>query len=447
MRGKKFSIGLRALAILAVTLSMTSAAAANTWTEKVLHSFSGPDGAYSEAGLVFDTAGNLYGTTAGGGNFTGHCSQYGCGTVFELTPNGSGGWTQKVLYTFCSWKGCADGFNPVGGLVVDAAGNLYGTAQYGGNFSYDCTYYSLQGCGTVFELSPNANGSWTFTLVYTFCLEDGCANGATPAAGLIFDGGGNLRGTAFYGGEEWGTVFELSPNGNGGWTARALHYFGNGPDGADPSAGLVSDGAGNFYGTTKYGGQGPCDYLGCGTVFVVSGGSERVLHAFNNNGTDGYYPVASLTFGPGGNLYGTTQLGGSSGQCPPNGCGTVFEVSTGGTETVLYNFGASQGPDGADPLAGLITDGAGDFYGTAGGGDDNAGTVFELYIYYGKWTDTLLYNFSLPGASGAGPSAGLIWDAAGNLYGTTYSGGSGGYGTVFELMPLYPCAVCSHAAH
>lgn len=283
--------------------------------------------------------------------------------------------------------------------------------------------------------------------MYTFCLEDGCANGANPAAGLIFDCCGNLYGTAFYGGEEWGTVFALSPNGSGGWTARALHYFGNSSDGANPAAGLISDGAGNFYGTTKYGGHSPCDYLGCGTVFVLSGGSERVLHTFNNNGTDGYYPVASLIVA-GGNVYGTTPLGGSSGQCPPNGCGTVFEVTAGGTETVLYNFGQSLGVDGAVPLAGLITDRSGNIYGTTGGGgDDNAGTVFELYLYYGRWTDSLLYNFSLPGPSGAGPSANLIWDAAGNLYGTTYSGGANNYGTVFELSPLFPCVICSHAVH
>ncbi len=446
MRGKRLSIGLSALAIFAVTLLVTSTCAGTTWTEKVLHTFTGTDGGYSEAGLIFDAAGNLYGTTAGGGNFTGHCSQQGCGTVFELTPNGSGGWTETVLYKFCSQIGCTDGFNPVGGLVMDAAGKLYGTTQYGGDFSYDCTYYSLQGCGTVFELTPNENGGWTRTAVYTFCLEDGCANGANPAAGLIFDCCGNLYGTATYGGEEWGTVFELTPNGGGGWTARALHYFGNGGDGANPYAGLTSDGYGNFYGTTKYGGHGSCQYLGCGTVFVVSGGSERVLHSFDSNGTDGYYPVASLLVD--GNVYGTTSQGGSSGQCGQNGCGTVFEVTPEGTETVLYNFSPTGDPDGDYPQAGLISDGAGNFYGTTlAGGDDNAGTVFELYIYYGRWTDSLLYNFGWPGSSGSAPYAGLIFDAAGNLYGTTWYGGANGYGTVFELSPLYPCVVCSHAVH
>jgi uncharacterized repeat protein (TIGR03803 family) len=447
MRGKRLSIGLRALAILAVTLLVTSTWAATTWNEKVLHTFSGTDGGYSEAGLIFDAAGNLYGTTAGGGNFTGYCSQVGCGTVFELTPNGSGGWTEKVLYKFCSQIGCTDGSNPVGGLVMDAAGNLYGTTQYGGNFSSDCSFYSAHGCGTAFELTPNGSGGWTRTALYSFCPQgSSCGDGANPVAGLIFDCCGNLYGTASEGGDEWGTVFALSPNGSGGWSQHVVHYFGNGPDGAVPYAGLVFDAYGNLYGTTKYGGEYPCEGIGCGTVFVLSGGSERVLHSFSDNGTDGYYPVASVITDGGGNVYGTTRVGGSSGQCGQNGCGTVFEVTPGGTETVLYNFSPTGDPDGDYPQAGVISDGAGDFYGTTfAGGGDNAGTVFELYIYYGRWTDSLLYNFGWPGTSGASPYAGLIFDADGNLYGTTWYGGANGYGTVFELSPLYPCVVCSHA--
>jgi uncharacterized repeat protein (TIGR03803 family) len=443
MRGKRLSIGLRALAILAVTLLVTSTWAATTWNEKVLHTFSGTDGGYSEAGLIFDAAGNLYGTTAGGGNFTGYCSQLGCGTVFELTPNGSGGWTETVLYSFCSQRNCTDGSNPAGGLIFDAAGNLYGTTEYGGDFSSDCAFYSFHGCGTVFELTPNGHGGWTRTALHTFCSQQYCADGANPAAGLIFDGGGNLYGTAEYGGE-WGLVFEFSPNGSGGWTETVLHYFGNSPDGAVPYAGLIFDG-GTLYGTTKYGGQSACEGIGCGTVFEVSGRSERVLHSFSNNGTDGFYPVAGVIVA-GGNVYGTTFYGGPSGQCPPNGCGVVFEVTPGGTETVLYDFSPTGDPDGDHPQAGLISDAAGNFYGTTPvGGDDNAGTVFELYIYYGRWTDTKLYSFGWPGSSGSGPAGSLIWDAAGNLYGTTTYGGTNGYGTVFELMPLYPCVVCSHA--
>lgn len=130
MRSNRLSIELRpTLAIVAVILSVTSTLAATTWNEKVLHTFNGTDGAYSEASLIFDSAGNLYGTTAGGGNFTGKCSQLGCGTVFELSPNKSGGWTETVLYKFCSQIGCTDGFSPVGGLVMDTAGNLYGTTH------------------------------------------------------------------------------------------------------------------------------------------------------------------------------------------------------------------------------------------------------------------------------------------------------------------------------
>jgi uncharacterized repeat protein (TIGR03803 family) len=424
----------------------TSSSAATDWNERVLHTFTGADGAFSEAGLTFDAHGNLYGTTAAGGNYTGYCSQLGCGTVFELSPNGSGGWTQTVLYRFCSLRDCTDGFNPVAGLVMDATGNLYGTTQYGGNFSSDCSFYSQRGCGTVFELAPNGQGGWTRTQLYTFCPQgSSCGDGANPVAGLVFDCCGNLYGTASNGGDEWGTVFELSPNGSGGWSQHVVHYFGNGGDGANPYAGLTFDAYGNLYGTTTNGGSSPCAGIGCGTVFVISGGSERTLHSFSNNGTDGYHPLAGVIV-VGGNVYGTTYQGGSSGQCGQNGCGTVFEVTPGGTETVLYNFSPTGDPDGDYPLAGLISDSEGNFYGTTpAGGDDNAGTVFELYLYYGRWTDWLLYNFGEGGPGGWSPAAGLIWDANGNLYGTTWEGGASGYGTVFELSPLYPCVLCSHA--
>src|ERR1035441_332430 len=243
MQGKTLSIGLRAvLAIIAATLFVTS-----TWAtaqEKVLHNFNnnGTDGTNPRAGLIFDAAGNLYGTTENGGT-------NGVGTVFELTPTAGGGWTETVLYSFCSQANCTDGYQPWAGLIFDAAGNLYGTTVYGGTADTTCSY-----CGTVFELTPNGSGGWTETVLHSF--GDG-TDGFYPSAGLIFDAAGNLYGTTAMGGTydyPWdGTVFELTPAAGGGWTEKVLYSFGGGTDGYWPEAGLIFDAAGNLYGTTYSG--------------------------------------------------------------------------------------------------------------------------------------------------------------------------------------------------
>jgi len=433
MRGKRLSIGLRAvLATLIVTLLATSTWAATNWNEKVLHNFgNGTDGYHPEAGLILDAAGNLYGTTYWGGN-------YGDGTVFELTPNGSGGWTETVLYNFCSQTGCADGANPAAGLIFDAAGNLYGTTYGGGTYNYYCS----GGCGTVFKLTPQAGGGWTETVLHSFGNVLG--DGFLPDAGLIFDVAGNLYGTTYAGGAYGqGAVFELTPTGGGGWTVNVLFSF-NYTDGFGPSAALIFDAAGNLYGTTILGGN-----YGAGTVFELtpnpSGGwTETVLHSFNRNGTDGWYPEAGLILYAAGNLYGTTYWGGTQ-WCGGSGCGTVFELTVrygGWAYTVLHSF---SGGDGAGPSAGLILDAAGNLYGTtSAGGVNGVGTVLELTpIAGGGWTEQVLHNFG-NGTDGVNPWSGLIFDAAGNLYGTTYWGGNYGDGTVFELTPIYPCAKCSH---
>jgi uncharacterized repeat protein (TIGR03803 family) len=404
------------MAIFTATLFVTS-----TWAaaqERVLHNFAanGTDGYYPEAGLIVDAAGNLYGTTVAGG-------AYNSGTVFELTPAAGGGWTEKVLYSF-SGNG-TDGRAPYAGLIFDAAGNLYGTTQYGGTY----------GLGTVFELTPAGGGSWTEKVLYSFSGNG--TDGATPEAGLIFDAAGNLYGTTYQGGTYgYGTVFELTPAGGGGWTEQVLHSFNNnGADGSLPAAGLIFDAAGNLYGTTSYGGT----YFYYGTVFELTpaaggGWTEQVLHSFNNNGTDGITPLsAGLIFDAAGNLYGTTFAGGTYGY------GTVFELTPAGggswTEKVLHNFG--NGTDGAGPLAGLIFDAAGNLYGTTGGGSSYGdGTVFELTpTAGGGWTEKVLHSFG-NGTDGIFPRADLIMDAAGNLYGTTYQGGTYGYGTVFEFTPV-----------
>jgi uncharacterized repeat protein (TIGR03803 family) len=264
------------------------------WTETVIHSFgSGTDGAGPWAGLIFDAAGNLYSTTKGGGTYNG-------GTVFELTPQAGGGWTEQVLHSF---QGGADGAQPYAGLIFDAAGNLYGTTYFGGAYGY---------YGTVFDLTPAAGGTWTEKVLYNF---SGFPDGINPVGGLIFDGTGNLYGTTYLGGTYGkGTLFELTPAGGGTWTEQVLHNFGNGNDGATPSSGLITDTAGNLYGTTPDGGS----YFR-GTVFRFNAQGLVLLHSFS--GTDGSGPEASLTLDAAGNLYGTTGQGGASND------GTVFEFT------------------------------------------------------------------------------------------------------------------------
>jgi uncharacterized repeat protein (TIGR03803 family) len=310
------------------------------WTEKVLHNFSsGADGANPQAALIFDAAGNLYGTT-----FEGGTNLYG--TAFELTPAGGGAWTEKVLYNFGAGT---DAAYPGGSLIFDAAGNLYGVTTFGGP----------AGSGTVFELAPTGGGGWTERVLHNF---SSLATGIFPYGGLVFDAAGNLYGTTSTGGaSDGGTVFKLTSAG-----ASVLHNFGNGTDGSTPYAGLVLT-AGNLYGTTSAGGT-----YGGGTLFELtpSGGgwTESVVHSFGNS-TDGSTPYAGLASDTIGNLYGTTLSGGISGG------GTAFRFNSRG-EQVLHSFAL---PEGYGPVAQLMSDQIGNFYGTAQyGGTHGAGTVFEV---------------------------------------------------------------------
>src|SRR5664279_2548239 len=214
MRVNKRSIQVMATLAIFITILF----ATSTWAaaeDTVLHSFSnnGTDGIVPDGGVIFDAAGNLYGTTAGGGT-------YSKGTVFELTPTAGGGWTEKVLYSF-NGNG-TDGYAPYSGLVFDAAGNLYGTTEVGGTFNY----------GAVFELTPAAGGTWTEQVVYSFANNG--TDGTVPKAGVIFDAAGNLYGTTSQGGTyTLGALFELTPAAGGTWTEQVLHSFGNGTDGAN----------------------------------------------------------------------------------------------------------------------------------------------------------------------------------------------------------------------
>jgi len=281
---------------------------AGNWTEQILHGF-GPDttsdGWFPQASLVFDSAGNLYGTAPAGGI-------HGGGTVFELTPGTGGAWTETTLHSF-KYNQNSDGSVPLSGVLLGSSGNLYGTTYTGGTY----------GGGTVFEVSPEAGGAWPEALLYDFKNDNISKDANVPYAGLISDAAGNLYGTGSSGGQfNYGAVFELSPNGGGGWTETVLHSFANnGKDGNTPQAGLIFDAAGNLYGTTFSGGA-----YNFGTAFELSpkaggGWTERVLHSFNNNGKDGYNPSAGLIFGPNGKLFGSTGVGGAFGG------GAVFEIT------------------------------------------------------------------------------------------------------------------------
>ena len=411
---------------------LTSAALTGS-TEKVLYNFCSVtnciDGVAPNGGLTLDNAGNLYGTTVGGGG-VGDCPPAGCGTVFKLTLN-QGKWTEQVLYGFTS--------PPNAGLVSDKHGNIYGTTNLDGTGQY-CPF-DFGGCGTVFELISH-NGKWTKKILYSFCSAQNCVDGDGPVAGLMIDKAGNLYGTTAAGGASGcggpgcGTVFELTHK-NGNWTESTLYAFTSGKDGDTPFGGLTIDSSGNLYGTTIEGGGSGCGGAGCGTIFelVRNNGkwTENVLHALT--GKDGQHPQASLVFDSRGNLYGTAAYGGLY-TCNHVTCGTAFELTLKGgkwTEKVLRSFNGTS--DGAYPT-GLTFDTTGKLYGaTYGGGAYGYGTVFELLLDHGRWTEKVLHNFPPGGRDGTNPES-LILGTAGKLYGTALQGGDhNNSGAVFEVTP------------
>jgi uncharacterized repeat protein (TIGR03803 family) len=285
-----------------------------SWSESVLYSF-GSDGWGTNGPLSIDPAGNLYGVQFGGGNQS--CG-VGCGSVFELSQKPDGSWTESTLYKFSG----TDGSNPETGVIFDAAGNLYGTTVTGGN----CVEW---GCGVVYKLIPNTNGTWSETVLYKFCSLTKCRDGESPYARLSLDQAGNLYGTTTVGGAHGlGTVYELIPNQDGSWTENVLHHF----TGGNPyGSGVVLDQAGNLYGTTYQGGSfNNCNGAGCGVVFKLApnskgGWQETVLHNFA--GHPGANPVGGPTFDASGNLIGTTSGSTNWGECSANTCGSVFEIT------------------------------------------------------------------------------------------------------------------------
>jgi uncharacterized repeat protein (TIGR03803 family) len=418
--------GVFSLVVLSV-LVWAAVPRAHGQTEALLYNFCAQpeciDGVGPAASLLPDGAGNFYGTTQLGG-------EKGYGTIFELSPNGFGGYNESVLYSFCSLAKCADGTNPDSSVTFDSNGNLYGTTYYGGQTASGPD----SGYGVVFELSPSQNGcpagsnpgkGWCETVLHNFLSNP---DGAFPFSALTWDSSGNLYGTTVGGGSGAGTTYELSPNGLGNWKEKVIYERGG-------YAGLAIDASGNLYGA---------DYVKNGHVFELtsngSGGWKAiVLHTFKGGRNDGAYPEGTPVFDSAGNLYGTTHAGGTM------GAGTVWKMTpTTGDEYALQILYSFIWENGSNPYAGVTLDGSGNIYGVTGIGIIKSvcyagcGNVFELAADGTAYTWKNLWPFN--DTDGGYPSGSLLL-MGGNLYGTTYGGGSssgcgsGGCGVVFELVP------------
>ncbi|MBV8343501.1 MAG: hypothetical protein JO190_00730 [Candidatus Eremiobacteraeota bacterium] len=404
--------------------SMSTVMARRASTETTVYSFmGGADGSFPQGGLLADLTGVFYGTTSSGGSAD-------AGTVFRLTPSG----TQYTKTTLYSFLGSNDGQDPLGALVQDNTGALYGTTYNGG--------YSCQ-CGTVFKLTPSGSG-YAESVLYRF---NGGSDGMNPNGALVAGNAGVLYGTTDGGGTSGdGTVFELTPAGSS-YTERILYSFKGGQDGAIPRAELLIRG-GVLYSTTLAGGGGPCSLSGepsgCGTVFALfeeSGSfTESVLYRFQG-GTDGANVYAGLIGGSHGTLYGTTGGGGNKrcrGPIGNVGCGTAFKLVQSGSkyvETVLHRF---EGGDDGRGAGGDLTLGAGrKLYGmTLLGGTARLGTVFVLIPAKGSYRHKVLYSLQGPNYNdGANPTGALVFGKDGALYGETQAGGTANAGAVIRITP------------
>ncbi len=401
--------------LLLLTIGLLLMPTAQAQNYAVIHSFTGgEDGASPESGVIIDGGGNLYGTANAGG-------AYGLGTVYKMSKRGD--WILSPLHSFAGSQN-GDGANPAA-IVRESSGVLYGTTLYGGGSG--CGY----GCGTVFELRPGATrpssiiSPWPDSLLHSFSGPDG----AGPYS-LVSDGAGDLFGVTAYGGANGdGAVFELTPSGSG-WMENTIYSFTGGRDGANPFGVVAIDALGNVYGTAYQGGQG-----GYGTVFELtpsgSGWTETTLYAFAGLFGQAVLPQSGLILGPSGSLYGAAEYYG-------NPYAVVFELSpsNGGWSyqqiAVLYDCCV---------YANLTMDSGGNLYGTVFGefGVLLFGSVFKLTPSSEGWQYYSLYQFQGP-PDGAGPVSAVSMDANGNLFGTTYYGGSStecyqGCGVVWEITP------------
>ena len=411
-----FQPTLHLLTIVIVTFFTTSALA-----ERILYTFQGgSDGAEPLANFISDQAGNLYGVTGNGGM---QCdvSQLGCGTVFQLTPpaHKGGKWTKTTLHIFTG-NGSDGSYPAPPRLIIDQAGNLYGTTTTGGTTN----------SGTIYQLTPPAkpHHAWKEKVLYSFKAG---SDGLVPG-GLVLGSDGSYFGVTTYGGdtEGDGTVFQFAKNANGAWKETVIYRFQNSTDGSAPSSfqTLAVDKKGNLFGTTLV-----------GTVFELSPPAKKGGHwkesTLNDNVGFGIY--AGLVLDKAGNLYGANLNGGQDSAgfvfqlSPHNGAWTTATIYW--TTATIYMFTGAA--DGRYPYATPILDGKGNLYGTtySFGPGDQAGLVFKLTPPQkgGNWTETVLYSFQ-GGTDGASPYGGLF-EKAGTLYGTTAFGGTANKGTVFVL--------------
>ena len=420
---RKFHItaAATALALFLSPLGSASAQAAGTgYKEKKLYDFCQLpeclDGATPVGDLVVDSSGNIYGTTASGGAKD--------GVVFELVSH-KNKYKFELLYAF----GVDDTLStPVGDLILDKDGNLYGTVYGGGSFDY----------GAVFELKPNG-GKWSLSTIYEF---SGGSDGGFPPVGLTYAGkasgqpwdeSSSLYGTAQWGGKYGnGVVYQLVFNGSY-WSETVIHNFQT----SSMPTGLIEDPSGNLWGTTQTGGT-----YGGGLMYRLASGTwkESVSHYFciSENCADGDEPVGRLFMDSSDNIFGTTFIGGSGSSCGSTGdCGVVFELTSGGTYQVLYNFcSVANCTDGSNPQGGVIMNGSGDLVGSAlEGGSGGSGVAFELTNSGGSWSETVVHSFcSASGCSdGEFPESDPVADASGRIFGVTEGDGVTSYGNVFEL--------------
>jgi len=412
-RSHYFPYRLFAILLWTTTLSLASWGADN---EKVVYNFTGGnDGGRPAAQLIFDSAGNAYGTTVVGG-------LYGCGTVFELSLIGDQ-WQETALYSFDCF---GTGKNPYGGVTRDSAGNLYGTTVAGGSGG-ECTG---DGCGVVYLLTKSGD-TWNETVLYNFTGGD---DGFGPGSAVVFDKAGNLYGTTPDGGAfAEGVVYQLAPN-NGQWKQTVIHAFTGGDDGAVGSLGaLLLDATGSLYGVTELGGS-----YGAGVAFRISRSGDTwnytTVYAFQGL-PDAGFPYGGLTADSHGRLYGTTYFDGA------DGLGSVFQISAGPTvravwkESVLYSFQGDT--DASFPTSTLVFDAAGNLYGTSSTGGNpscDCGTIFKLAPSPSGWTENVLHSFG-GSTDGLYPNYGLTPDGMGNYFGVTPAGGLYGQGVVFQITP------------
>jgi uncharacterized repeat protein (TIGR03803 family) len=431
----RYHSGNRALryvpTIAVVLLLVALPGVASAYTQQTLHSFCAlancADGEVPN-GLLGDASGNLYGTTYYGG-------KYGAGVVFKLVPNqDKSSYTEHIIHTFCRMANCPDGALPMGDLIMDGGGNVYGTASGGGRF----------GVGAIFKMKPGANG-WTYAVLHSFCKEINCTDGSAPTAGLsyqgqttgaLWNGSSPLFGVAFLGGSNNnGVVYELTTNGTS-WTYKVIHTF---KSSGQPQP-VLTDTGGNLFGTTAIGGA-----YGGGLLYRLAAGTwkETTLHNFCefDSCSDGTGPQGKLIIDAAGDIFGVTPMGGEVVNCGDElGCGLVFERPAGGGYEVIYVFcSLANCTDGANPYGGLTMDSSGNLFGTTFNGGVifyNAGVVFKLGS---DGAESVLYQFCPNGGSctdGQAPDTQLILDSQGDLFGTTHFGGANGdYGTVFVLKP------------